>query len=118
SEKKKAEPVFTKKENAMLKQKVEILDWHHAQEEKFKQEKTAEHWNKTYPNLCLKQPLISAWLKNEEKIHQMYEEEQRLGRTANIKQQKQFEHPEINKMLELWISKAMSDGVQLDGETL
>ncbi|KAG6896196.1 hypothetical protein C0993_008691 [Termitomyces sp. T159_Od127] len=85
SEKKKPELVFTKKENATLKQKVKILDWHHAQGKNFKQRKTAEHWNKSYPNLCLKQPIISAWLKNEAKICQMYEDEQGLGWAGNIK---------------------------------
>ncbi|KAK0477074.1 hypothetical protein IW261DRAFT_1421279 [Armillaria novae-zelandiae] len=56
-------PVFIKKENATMKQKVEIMDWHPAQGPKFKQGKTAEHWNQIYPNLRLKQPTISAWLK-------------------------------------------------------
>ena len=50
----------------MLAQQIEILDWHHESLEK-NQTKTAAHWNKIYPNLCLKQPIISAWLKDEQK---------------------------------------------------
>ncbi|KAF8231179.1 hypothetical protein L208DRAFT_1278429, partial [Tricholoma matsutake] len=54
-------PVFTKKENAMLAQWIKILDWHHKSLEK-NQTKTVAHWNEIYLNLCLKQPIISAWL--------------------------------------------------------
>jgi hypothetical protein len=61
-EKEKEAPVFTKKVNAQLKQRIEILDWHHVQGNKQSQGKTAEHWNAIYPNLHLKQPIISTWL--------------------------------------------------------
>ncbi|KAF8234821.1 hypothetical protein L208DRAFT_1259884, partial [Tricholoma matsutake] len=59
-------PVFTKKENATLAQRIEILDWHHASIKK-NQSKMAAYWDQLYPNLQLKQPIISAWLKEEEK---------------------------------------------------
>jgi hypothetical protein len=118
AEKEKAPPVFTKKENATLKQKIETLDWHHAQGKKQSQGKTAPHWDPTYPNLCLKQPTISAWLKDEEKHRLQYAEELAKGQTGNTKRVKQTEHPEVNEMLELWIMKAMSDEVQLSGEIL
>ena len=55
-----------KKQNATLKQHIEILDWHHASPMK-NQTKTAEHWDRVYPNLGLKQPVVLAWLKDEEK---------------------------------------------------
>ncbi|KAG6850377.1 hypothetical protein C0991_010453 [Blastosporella zonata] len=80
SEKQKAEPVFNgKKKNATLKQRIEILDWHHAQGSGFKQKDTAAHWNKIYRSLLLKQPLILDWLKNEAKICQMYNKELDMG---------------------------------------
>ncbi|KAF5369186.1 hypothetical protein D9615_009952 [Tricholomella constricta] len=110
AEKKKAAPVFTKKENATLKQKIEILDWHHG--------KTAAHWNQIYPNLCLKQPTISAWLKDEPKYRQQYADTLARGQTGNIKRVKQTEHPEVNEMLELWVTKAMSDEIPINGEIL
>jgi len=53
----------TKKENATLKQRIEILDWHHANGSI--QTKTAAHFHTIYPNLQIKQPLISSWVKNE-----------------------------------------------------
>ena len=71
-----------------------------------------------YPNLCLKQPTISAWLKDEKKYHQQYVEELVKGQTRNMKRIEQTEHPEVNEMLELWVAKAMSDEVQLSGEIL
>lgn len=58
-------PVFTKKENATLGQRIEILDWYHANDEN--QSKTAKHFDEIYPNLRIKQPLVSAWVKEEER---------------------------------------------------
>ncbi|KAH0578796.1 hypothetical protein H2248_002993 [Termitomyces sp. 'cryptogamus'] len=61
----KQAPVFIKKEVATLKQQIEILDWHNANEKN--QSKTAKHFAPLYPNLVIKQPLISAWVKEEVK---------------------------------------------------
>jgi hypothetical protein len=58
-------PAFTKKENATLKQHIEILNWHH--ENKAKQKVMAAHFNEIWPNLVLKQPVILDWLHNEPK---------------------------------------------------
>ncbi len=58
-------PVFTKKENATLEQRIEVLDWYHANGEN--QSRTAKHFDAIYPNLKIKQPLVSAWVKAEEK---------------------------------------------------
>ena len=58
-------PKFQKKENATLTQRIEILDWHHANGEN--QTKTAKHFDAIYLNLQLKQPRISAWCKYEAK---------------------------------------------------
>ena len=57
-------PKFTKKENATLTQRIEILNWHHANGGN--QTKTAKYFNMKYPNLWLKQPLISSWIKHED----------------------------------------------------
>jgi hypothetical protein len=58
-------PIFTKKENATLAQQIEVLDWYH--KHKQGQLKTAEHFTTIYPNLQIKQSLISSWLKDEAK---------------------------------------------------
>ena len=101
-----------------MKQWIEILDWHHRQGKGFKQGKTTKHWNKIYPNLCLKQLAVSAWLKDKERYRQQYAEELARGRAGTSKCIKQTENPEVDEMLELWIAKAMSDGVQLNGEII
>jgi len=57
-------PTFTRKENATLAQQIEILDWHHTNGKN--QTKTVKHFNAIYPNLKLKQPVISDWCKKKE----------------------------------------------------
>ncbi|KAH0825866.1 hypothetical protein J3R83DRAFT_7789, partial [Lanmaoa asiatica] len=57
--------IFEKKVNATLKQRIEILNWHHANGKN--QTKIAKHFNVRYPDLQLKQPRISSWLKDESK---------------------------------------------------
>ncbi|KAF8229476.1 hypothetical protein L208DRAFT_1073450, partial [Tricholoma matsutake] len=57
--------VFTKKENTTLAQRIEVLDWHHANSEN--QSKTTKHFDRIYPNLKIKQPLVSLWVKDEQK---------------------------------------------------
>ncbi|KAJ7337555.1 hypothetical protein DFH08DRAFT_915873 [Mycena albidolilacea] len=87
-EQKKKVPVFTKKENATLAQRIEILNWHHAQG-KPSQKKTAAHFDPIYPNLRIKQPLVSDWLQNEKKWHDWRAEAKEKGRAGkNSSQQK------------------------------
>jgi Tc5 transposase DNA-binding domain len=93
------------------------LDWHHASIAK-NQTKTAVHWNQIYPNLRLKQPIISAWLKEEEKWRVKWGEVESKGRAGSSKRLKQTKHPEVNEMLELWVAKAMVDNVPVNGEIL
>ncbi|KAJ6491614.1 hypothetical protein C8R47DRAFT_1044693 [Mycena vitilis] len=107
-----AAPIFTKKENTTLAQRIEILDWHHARTPP-NQSATARHFSALYPNLCIKQPLISSWLKSEEKWRDQWAEAQEHGRSGDTKRVKQVEHPEVDDMLELWVTKAMADRVHL-----
>jgi hypothetical protein len=58
-------PVFTKKENATLAQRIEILDWYHKNGKN--QLRTAKYFDLIYLNLKMKQPLVSAWVKDEPK---------------------------------------------------
>src|SRR5712671_3740340 len=95
----------TKKENATLKQRIEILDWHHANGSI--QTKTAAHFHTIYHNLQIKQPLISLWVKNEARWRAEYEGS-RVSASLT-KRVYQTQHPEVTEMLELWVSKAMSD---------
>jgi len=72
--------VFEKKENATLGQRIEILDWYHANGRN--QSKTAKHFDSVYPNLRLKQPRISAWVKQEVVWRAEYEESTAMARAA------------------------------------
>ncbi|KAG0145385.1 hypothetical protein CROQUDRAFT_93858 [Cronartium quercuum f. sp. fusiforme G11] len=57
------------KVQATINQKLVILDWHHAQPHP-NQSATAGWFQSIFPELKIKQLLISKWLKNEAKIQQ------------------------------------------------
>lgn len=79
--------------------------------------KTARHFDVIYPNLKIKQPLISSWVKAEEKWRAEFESHS-LTFPHTAKRARQTEHPEVTEMLDLWITKAMGDGIALTGEVL
>lgn len=107
-------PVFTKKENATLAQCIEILNWFHTNGKN--QSKTARHFDSVYPNLKLKQPIISDWIKHELKWRTQWEAEQ--ATENNAKRVQQTQHPEVTEMLDLWVSQAMRSGILLTGEVI
>ena len=115
-EKQEKQLVFEKKEIATLAQRIEILNWFHKNGEN--QSRTAAHFNPIYSNLKTKQPLVSNWMKNEEKWRKQWAEAQGDGWQKNPKRVKQTEHPEVTEMLELWVAKAMQGGVNLTGEII
>jgi hypothetical protein len=101
----------------MIAQCIEIPNWHHKQA-KPSQKKTAAHFDSVYPNLRIKQPLVSSWLKDESVWHQRWAETQGKGQAHDAKRVKQVEQPEIEEMMELWIAKAMRDRVHVSGEII
>jgi len=115
SNKEHSAPVFTRKENAMLAQCIEILDWYHKNGKN--QLKTAKHFNSIYPNLKMKQPLVSAWVKDKPKWREEWEHSN-CDRGSTTKQAHQTQHPEVTEMMELWVLKAMVKGILLTGEVL
>ena len=110
-----ATPVFVKKENSTLAQQIEILDWYHKHGRK--QTLTAQHFAPVYPNLQLKQPLISSWVKEEAKWRKQWEETNHQNDRIT-KRMRQTEHPEVSEMMYLWVLNAMGDGILLTGEVL
>ena len=78
-----------KKENATLRQRIEILDWHYANGKV--QTKTVKHFRQVYPNLRLTQPRISEWLKKESTLHT--ELESSGGHSHSLKRVHQTQHP-------------------------
>jgi hypothetical protein len=109
-----ATPVFTKKENATLTQCIEVLDWYHANGKN--QSKTAKHFELVYPNIMIKQPLVSAWVKNENKWRD--DMERSHDSHNNVKCTHQTQHPEVTEMMDLWVLAAMADRINLTGEVL
>ncbi|KIK95657.1 hypothetical protein PAXRUDRAFT_140187, partial [Paxillus rubicundulus Ve08.2h10] len=86
-----------KKENATLAQQIEILDWYHANGKN--QVKMAIHFNTIYPSLHLKQPRISAWLKDELKL--WAESEASINLSCLAKKSPQTQHSKVTEMLDL-----------------
>ena len=66
-----AAPVFMRKEVATLVQRIEILNWHN--ENGKNQSKTVRNFDPIYPNLKIKQPLLSTWVNDETKWRKQWE---------------------------------------------
>jgi transposase len=107
-------PTFQKKELATLEQRIEILDWYHANGKN--QSKTAKHFDPIYPNLRIKQPLVSSWVNKEQEWRATYANHD--GAAQKVKRLRQTQHPEVDQMLELWVAQAMSHKIQVSGEVL
>jgi hypothetical protein len=107
-------PVFTKKETATLAQRIEVMDWFHANGKN--QRKTVKHFSTIYPNIKLTQPRVSDWLKDEERWR--VEFSKYSGSASTMKRAWQTEHPEITEMMEIWVTQALNHGVKLTGELL
>jgi hypothetical protein len=103
-----------KSENTILAQCIEILDGYHANGKN--QKKTTVHFNTVYPTLQLQQPRISVWLKKEAEFYASYGSAS--GQECKNKRIRQTQHPQVTEMLDLWVSKAMVDGILLTGEVL
>ena len=114
--KKAKAPVFERKENATLQQRIEILDWHKNHGKS--QSHAAKHFDVIYPNLKIKQPIISAWLKEEGKWREQWENSQRVPGAMDAKRAHQTEHPEISDMMDFWVLQAREAGIVLTGAVL
>jgi len=99
----------------MLKQKIEILKWYHANGKN--QTKTADHFDQKYPNLKLQQHHVSKWLKEEPKYQEQWEQSSG-AHSCKAKQIHQTTHPEVTEMLELWITMAMVHNLLITGDVL
>jgi hypothetical protein len=98
---------LTKKLNAMLGQCIEILNWFHANGKS--QTNTAKHFKAIYPELGIKQLLISLWVKNEEKWQKEFAQCGEGIHLHSMKHACQTQHLEISKMMDLWVTKVMVD---------
>ncbi|MBW0503233.1 hypothetical protein O181_042948 [Austropuccinia psidii MF-1] len=76
-----------------LSQKLEIINWHHQKGKSH--HTTAEHFNDIYPELCLKQTRISAWLKEETNICKNHQ----ITNSKEVKRVIPVKNVQVDKML-------------------
>jgi hypothetical protein len=65
--------------------------------------------------LVIKQPLISAWVKDEAMWREQLEQS---GSAQTAKRACQTQHPEVTEMMDLWVLTAMADNLLLTVEVL
>ncbi|POW22340.1 hypothetical protein PSHT_01402 [Puccinia striiformis] len=91
---------------------IEVLDWHHQNGKN--QSKTAAHFDKTYPNLKIKQPLISKWLKDEASIRSKNIE----SNNPSTKRLRAVSYPQVEEALNKWMKQAMHLNLTVTGEVI
>jgi hypothetical protein len=97
--------------SATIFQKNQILDWYHTNGKN--QTKTAKHFQTVYPELRIKQPLISAWLKNEGSIRA-----KKKYVNASVKRMRMIQYPRVDELLGEWAREAIAHHVHLTDSLL
>ncbi|KNZ49439.1 hypothetical protein VP01_4g2 [Puccinia sorghi] len=97
--------------SATIFQKNQILDWYHSNGKN--QTKTAKHFQTIYPELRIKQPLISAWLKTEESIRA-----KKHYVNPNVKRMRMIMYPKVDELLGLWAHQTVQQGRHLSDNLL
>lgn len=98
------------KAQSTLAQRVEVLDWH--ERNGCNQSKTARHFAAIYPELNIKQPLVSEWVRDKTKIR----EHHRAGHTGSRKNT--AEHPQVDEALQAWVQQAIIAGLTITGDVI
>lgn len=97
-----------------MAQKVEVLDWYYANGKN--QSKTAKFFNEKWPDLDLKQPKVSDWIKKEENIRQLHAQNPAVA--ANTRRVNPIRHKEADKALAMWVTQALEDKVNVTGDVI
>ncbi len=106
----------TEKRNATLRERIEVLDWYHANGKN--QSKTARHFKEIYPDIDIKQPLVSSWVKDEAKWRRDWAASAGMPGAQDARRIRQTEHPEVTEMMDLWVLQAREQGIILSGAVL
>jgi hypothetical protein len=96
---------------ATLAQKLEVLDWHNKNGKN--QTKTAKHFDAIYPEICFKQPLISSWVSEEDRIR-----EQAETAASHFKRVRVTRFPQIDEMLDQWVTQALHSNLTINGDVI
>ncbi|KAI9607716.1 hypothetical protein KEM48_003465 [Puccinia striiformis f. sp. tritici PST-130] len=86
--------------NASYAEKVQVLDWHHKNGKN--QTKTSAHFQKIFPLLKIKQPLLSKWLKAEDTIRAKHQESSHDA----TKRIRTLTYPKVEAALSEWMTQA------------
>jgi hypothetical protein len=97
---------------ATYAQKVEVLDWYHKNGKN--QTNTAKHFSAVYPELNIKQPLLSKWLKSEDTIWSK-ENQSAHSSTRKIRQ---LSYPKVESALAEWMTQAIHCNMTITGNVL
>ncbi len=91
-QKKEKSSASGEKRNATLRECIKVLDWYHVNGKN--QSKTARHFKKIYPDINIKQPLVSSWVKGEAKWRQDWAASVGKPCAQDARHVLQTEHPE------------------------
>ncbi|KAI7957779.1 hypothetical protein MJO29_001978 [Puccinia striiformis f. sp. tritici] len=97
---------------ATYSQKVEVLDWYHKNGKN--QSKTAVHFGKVYPDLKIKQPLLSKWLKSEDAIRLKSSQ----SAHESTKKVRQLSYPKVEASLVEWMTQAIHCNMTITGDII
>ncbi len=100
--------------HATVAQKVEVLDWYHANGKN--QSKTAKYFNLKWPELDVKQPKVWDWIKKEAAIRELYLKNPAVASTT--RRVNLIKHEEVDEALSLWVCQALEDKITVTGEVL
>ncbi|KAI7950013.1 hypothetical protein MJO28_008834 [Puccinia striiformis f. sp. tritici] len=96
---------------ATMAQKIEVLDWYDKNGKN--QTKTAKHFNEIYPEIGFKQPLISAWVADCDRIR-----EQADSSASHYKRVRITKFPQIEEMLDQWVTQALHSKLTITGDVI
>ncbi|KAI7958282.1 hypothetical protein MJO29_006499 [Puccinia striiformis f. sp. tritici] len=98
--------------NASYAEKVQVLDWHHKNGKN--QTKTSAHFQKIFPLLKIKQPLLSKWLKAEDTIRAKHQESSHDA----TKRIRTLTYPKVEAALSEWMTQAVHYSLPITGEII
>ncbi|KAH9468531.1 hypothetical protein Pst134EA_033366 [Puccinia striiformis f. sp. tritici] len=112
AESSKSTPFHSKVTVATYSQKVEVLDWYHKNGKN--QSKTTVHFEKVYPDLKIKQPLLSKWLKSEDAIRLKSSQ----SAHESTKKVRQLSYPKVEASLVEWMTQAIHCNMTITGDII
>lgn len=102
--------------NATLAEKIQVLDWHHANGRN--QGKTAAHFNEReheFWGVPMDQPKVSSWLKQEQTLRDTFNSDSRAGKMRSAREVK---CPKLEEALAAWVQSLLDAGRAANGDAI